>query len=69
MHAGLVTVTLLINLQINKQITGRWVPPVDALSSQAGSGQDLLDVSQPVGSLQFAQPAVHVMRLVIAGLH
>lgn len=43
--------------------------PVNALSSQAGSGQNLLNMGQPIGCLQLTQPAVHIMWLVIAGFH
>lgn len=40
--------------------------PVNALGRQAGSGEDLLDVCQPVGGLQLAEPSVHVVGLFIA---
>lgn len=43
--------------------------PVNALSSQTSCSQQLLDVSEPVGSFQFTEPAVHVVGLVIASLH
>lgn len=43
--------------------------PVNALSSQTSCSQQLLDVSEPVGSFQFTEPAVHVVWLVIASLH
>lgn len=45
----------------------RW--PVDTLGSEAGGGQDLFDVTLPAGSFKFAQPAVHVVRLVVTRLH
>lgn len=47
----------------------RQCAPVDALRCQAGGGQDLLDVAQPVGGFQLAKPPVHVVRLVITGFH
>lgn len=43
--------------------------PIDTLSNQTSRSQYLLDVSQPVGSLQFAKPAVHIVRLVITSFH
>lgn len=43
--------------------------PVDTLGSKTGGGQDFLDMTLPAGGLQFTQPAVHVVRLVIARLH
>lgn len=43
--------------------------PVNALGGQAGGGQDLLDVCQPVGGLQLAEPSVHAVCLFIACFH
>lgn len=43
--------------------------PVNALGRQAGSGQNLFDVCQPVGGLQLAQPSVHVVGLFITCFH
>lgn len=43
--------------------------PVDALGNQAGGGQGFFDMSQPIGGLKLAEPPVHVLGLIIAGLH
>lgn len=58
---------ILVLLKSSKDTQGAL--PVNTLSSQASCGQNLLDMGQPVGSLQLAQPAVHIMRLIITGLH
>lgn len=43
--------------------------PVNALGRQAGGGQNLLDVCQPIGGLQLAEPPVHVVGLFITCFH
>lgn len=43
--------------------------PVNALGRQAGSGQNLLDVCQPVGGFQLAKPSIHVVGLFITCFH
>lgn len=43
--------------------------PVNALCSQAGRGEDFLNMTLPVGGFKFTEPAVHAVRLIIARLH
>ncbi len=43
--------------------------PVNALCSQAGSGEDFLNITLPVGRFKFTEPAVHAVRLIVARLH
>lgn len=59
--------TACVYLDENKPNLAPW--PVDTLGSQAGGGEDLLDMSLPAGSLELAQPAVHAVGLVVTRLH
>lgn len=43
--------------------------PFHALGQQPGRGQRRLDVRQPLGVLELAEPAVHVAGLVATSLH
>lgn len=43
--------------------------PLHALCRKAGGAQCFLDVGEPLGGFQLAQPAVHVVGRITANLH